>query len=61
MTALALAAKGGYDDIVTELLDQGAYLNVLDKVILDKVNSSQASLLCCFCRHYNYCNNIVLC
>jgi len=56
MTALALAAKGGYDDIVTELLDQGAYLNVLDKV-----SSSQASLLCCFCRHYNYCNNIVLC
>ena len=34
MTALALAAKTGYVDIVRDLLDQGAYLNVVDKVCL---------------------------
>lgn len=32
MTALALAAKAGYNDIVVQLLSQGAYLNIVDKV-----------------------------
>ena len=32
MTALALAAKAGYDDIVLELLSKQAYLNIVDKV-----------------------------
>ena len=32
MTPLAIACKEGYVDIVSDLLDQGAYLNMSDKV-----------------------------
>lgn len=32
MTALALAAKAGFAVIVEDLLEQGAYLNIVNKV-----------------------------
>lgn len=59
MTALALAAKAGYVEIVRDLLDQGAYLNVVDKVsctlilyilqieLRTKINDSEKISLSC--------------